>query len=421
MFYVFLALATFTAIHAVLFSIQAWEHVRYAKSRLGHLGRDYPIGRAMVLVPCKGLDLDIDKNLGALFEQDYENFEIRFLVESTADPVYKPLLKLIRRHPKVNATILTTGIATTCGQKVHNLRVATKDIPAYIRYVVFMDSDAQPRKQWLRAMLFRLGNEPAPGVGAVTGYRWMVPARAALGSYLVYAINSAVTILFGKVGSYPVWGGSWAIHRSRFEEAGIRDAWERTISDDLVAGKTLKQNGLRILFEPTCVVASPINLGFTEAISFLRRQYTIGRLHTPWSWLSGLLCIAIPTITWWGAAAEVVRRAIIGGQIAWGLLGFCVAIYATMILRGLFRQRLAAIYANQHEEVLLAAKRFDILGGPIAALVNTFCMVLSAIGSRLTWRRIIYTMNHDGVVRHIKRIDEIPDTESIPQPRRRAA
>lgn len=419
-FYLFLALATATVFQAVLFIVQAWEHFRYTKSRLGHLGRTFPVGRAMVLVPCKGLDLDLEENLGALFEQDYENFEIRFLVESTVDPVYKKIHKLIRRHPEVSATILTTGIATTCGQKVHNLRVATQDIPSHVRYLVFMDSDAQPRREWLRAMLFRLCNDPQPRIGAVTGYRWMVPTRGTLGNYLVYAINSSVTTLFGKTGSYPIWGGSWAIYRTQFEETGIRNAWERTISDDLVATKALIKQKRHILFEPSSVVASPIDLSFKQAISFLRRQYTIGRLHTPRAWLTGWFCIVVPTVTWWGALGESIRRAVVHGQIAWGLIGFCAAIYGTMVLRGALRQRLAPLYARSHYESLRNAIWFDILAGPIISLVNAVCISLSAIGSRLAWRRIIYTMDRTGNVRHIKRVDELPEIEAV-RPNRRAA
>ena len=419
-FYVFLALAAGTVVQAVLFTIQAWEHYRYAKSRLGHLGRSFPIGRAMVLVPCKGLDLDIEENFAALFEQDYNNFEIRFLVESTADPVYPKLRKLIRRHPEISATILTTGIATTCGQKVHNLRVATEDIPPHIRYLVFMDSDAQPRREWLRAMLYRICNDPEPKIGAVTGYRWMIPTRKTLGNYLVYAINSSAATLLGKKGSYPIWGGSWAIHRTQFEEAGIRDAWERTISDDLVAKNTLSARRRCVLFEPSCVVASPIDFSFMQALSFLRRQYMIGRLHTPFAWLLGWLGILMPAVAWWGALGETLRRAVVHGQVAWGLIGFCTAIYGTMVLRGALRQRLAPLYARSHYPSLRGAVWFDILAGPLIMLVNSVCISLSAIGSRLVWRRIIYTMDRRGVVRHIKRVDELPDIEAI-LPNRRAA
>lgn len=419
LFYLFLAFAAVSVIQAVLFCIQTCEHIRYTRSRLGHLGHASPVvGRAMVFVPCKGLDQDLEKNLSALFEQDYKDMEIRFLVESNDDPACQPLVELLRCHPEVDATILTTGIATTCGQKVHNLRVATEDIPSNIQYFVFMDSDAQPRREWLRAMLFRICNDPEPNLGAVTGYRWMVPVRASLGNYLVYAINSAVTILFGKMGLYPIWGGSWAILRSQFEDAGIRSAWEWTISDDLVAVKTLTAQGRRILFEPTSVVASPIDFSFSEAISFLRRQYTIGRIYMPKAWLIGLLCVAVPTIAWWGAFVEIVRRAIVDGQAAWGLIGFCVVIYATMVLRGVLRQRLASVYAKQYKDVLKIPIWFDILAGPIIALINTSCMFLSAIGSRLTWRRIIYTMDRKGTVRHIKRMDELSEIEAVRSYRR---
>jgi hypothetical protein len=81
-----------------------------------------------------------------------------------------------------------------------------------------------------------------------------------------------------------IWGGSWAITRELFERTGVRDAWRGTLSDDLVATRVLRLAGVRIVFEPACMAASPIDVSWREAARFLRRQFLIGRCYAPVCW-----------------------------------------------------------------------------------------------------------------------------------------
>src|SRR4051794_31448759 len=47
-----------------------------------------------VIAPCKGLDIGLQENLQALFDQDYQNYEIIFVVDSETDPAC-PAIKQI--------------------------------------------------------------------------------------------------------------------------------------------------------------------------------------------------------------------------------------------------------------------------------------------------------------------------------------
>ena len=42
--------------------------------------------KAVVILPCKGLEHDFEENIRALFSQEYRDFEIIFITESDADP-----------------------------------------------------------------------------------------------------------------------------------------------------------------------------------------------------------------------------------------------------------------------------------------------------------------------------------------------
>ena len=117
-------------------------------------------------------------------------------------------------HPGVPARVIAAGRATQCGQKVHNLLVATEHLSHRVKYLAFVDSDARPRPEWLRMLVSRLER---PGLGAVTGYRWFTPARPTVANALVYSMNCDVMSLLTRSSHHLIWGGSWAIRREVFD------------------------------------------------------------------------------------------------------------------------------------------------------------------------------------------------------------
>ena len=84
----YLILAGLVIVESLLLALQTWEHRRYVRSCMRDLARHQPTGRVALFAPCKGLDLDFEANLRALLRQDYDNYEVTFIVESTDDPAY---------------------------------------------------------------------------------------------------------------------------------------------------------------------------------------------------------------------------------------------------------------------------------------------------------------------------------------------
>ncbi|MEN6557522.1 MAG: glycosyltransferase, partial [Thermoguttaceae bacterium] len=243
----YLVLAGAIIIESLLLALLTWEHRRYVRSCMRNLSRHQPDGRVALFVPCKGLDLDLAGNLRAILRQDCDNYEVTFIVENIDDPAYEAIRHAMSRHPWVPAKVVVAGRAADCGQKVHNLLVATEHLSQRIQYLAFVDSDARPRPEWLRALVSRLDR---PNLGAVTGYRWFTPDRSTVANALVYSMNCDVMSFLTRSSHHLIWGGSWAIRRDVFESIELRDAWQRTLSDDLVASRLMRSHGLEVRLEP---------------------------------------------------------------------------------------------------------------------------------------------------------------------------
>ena len=387
-------------IQALLTVVQTWEHHRFARSRLANVWRCRAHGRAAILVPCRGLDCEMEKNLEGLFGQDYPDYEVWFILEAATDPAYAAVNRVMAAHPERVTRLILAGRAQEGGQKVHNLRVATALLPPEITYLAFLDADARPSTCWLRVLLARLDRGE---VGAATGYRWFVPRRASLANHLLYAINAGLTMFCSRGGPNAVWGGSWAIRRDLFQRLEIREAWNGALSDDFVATWALYRAGLHIEFQPACVVASPLDVSLPAMCSFVRRQYIIGRSYFLPAWLLGATVLSLANLAFWGGLAAA----------AWGLLGGPIdprmpagivgLVYAGCVLRGLLRGDLARRYLPDQQPSLRQARLFDLWSGPLVGLFTWAMMAASLFGSRITWRGITYRLRPGGKVQTISR------------------
>ncbi|HEX5444653.1 MAG TPA: glycosyltransferase [Pirellulales bacterium] len=383
-----------------LITWKLWENRRFARSRLLRpLARCHE-PRVALIAPCKGLDPEIVDNLRPLFRQQYANYQLVFVVESADDPVCGTLRRLMMQYPRVPATLLVSGPATDTGQKVHNLRAATADLPDDIEVLAFVDSDARPRADWLRRLVARLDRSE---IGAVTGYRWFVPTRLSAAQLLLYSINSSVASGVGPGGHHLVWGGSWAIRRDVFERLELREAWRQTLSDDLVATRVLRGAGLRVDFEPACMVASPIDGGWRQTFSFVRRQYVIARFYAPRWWLLALAAATLGVVTFWGGLGITAVAASQGSHGAWLPASVCTLFYACTVLRGCQRRALMRIYLPERQPRLEAAAWVELWMGPLVGLAHWLSIVSSLAGSELQWRGVRYRIDRGGHIEIVAR------------------
>ena len=402
-----LLLATVALLWAVLMTSQVHEHKRYVRvslRRTPHRWNTPP--HVLVCVPCKGLDLDLAGNLRSVLSLRYPSFQIRFVVESVTDPAHAVILRAIEASP-VPCELLVAGTCTDSGQKIHNLRCATTELPDNVRVLAFFDSDAKPAPDALARLVDRVCRG---GLQVATGYRWFVPHRPSFANHTLASVNAAVASLLNHQGWNLVWGGSWAVTRELFEKTALADAWRGTLSDDLVASRVMRSAGVKIAFEPGCMAASPIDVNWREAVSFLRRQFVIGRCYAPcWWWATVPLMVLQPVVLLGGV--------LLAGYFAWQGTALCftplsvsAALYAMAALRARWRQATWSSRVIAAPESLQRAARFDRWAASWSCLFAAGVMLSSAVGRSISWRGIQY---HIGPAGRITLLGRVPSAEQL--------
>ena len=171
--------------------------------------------------------------------------------------------------------LVVAGLTTLSGQKVHNLLAATRQLGPQVEILTFVDADVRPPRDWLRVLTQRLNH-----FVAATGYRWCVPKRPTLANCIVASIDSSIVPIMFPSFHHKVWGGSWAIRRDVFEASGMAEAWQGTLSDDLVAANVLATLRHSVSLEPACILPTPIDMTMRSMFAFVRRQFMIGRYYS---------------------------------------------------------------------------------------------------------------------------------------------
>jgi ceramide glucosyltransferase len=389
---VYLAIAAIALIHAGLITAQAYEFRRYALSRLKHPTVAAPLGgRAAIIVTCRGLDLGLTENLRSLFEQDYDDYVLILVVDHRDDPAYELIERLCHSYPDRAWRLIVAGAARNCGQKVHNLLSATSALSQDIEYLAFADSDTRTGRSWLRQLVQHLDT---PGVAAATAYRWLVPARPTLTNLLLHSLDAGVATVIGPARHHFVWGGSWAIRRETFERFRVAAAWRGTLSDDLVAARALHYAG-RIRFEPEALAPTVIDYEWPDLLSFVHRQFALGRRYAPDFWAVATLAAVTQQGVFWIGLALLPSAVVLGGWGAWAVAA-SIALYAMQVGRAFLRQDAVRQLLPDYTQRLARARTFDLWLAPLAGLLGCWGLISALVSPRIRWRGIHYRVFADG-------------------------
>lgn len=251
--------------------------------------------RTAVICPCKGLEPGLERNLTALCEFDHQNYEVFFVLASESDPAVS-IVKRVSAQSPGKAHVVFAGAPQNCGEKVHNLRAAIQQLPGDFEIIVFADSDGRPGHSWLRRLTAPLTDSR---IGATTTMRWLIPNNNNLPSLLLAAWNAPILTMLGEDSSKNFcWGGGTAIRKSVFEQSGVLDEWQNSVSDDYSMTAALQRAGRPIVFLPECLTVSYVETDFTQLMEFTNRQMLITRVYSPRIWaVAGathlLFCVTI--------------------------------------------------------------------------------------------------------------------------------
>ena len=260
----------------------ALRWVQYARRRMqGDPGFNAP--RVAVLCPCKGTEPGLERNLVALTEFDYRNYELFFILASSSDSAYSTV-KRVADHSKPPAHVIIAERPEGCGEKVNNLRVAIEQLPAEFEVLAFADSDGRPGKFWLRRLVTTLNDKT---VGAATTMRWLIPTGHNFATALLAVWNASIVTMLSEKGKNFCWGGGTAIRRSVFDEVRVLDEWRHSVSDDYSMTRALEHAGRSIVFVPECLTPTYVDVDFRGLLEFTNRQILITKVYSQKNWASG--------------------------------------------------------------------------------------------------------------------------------------
>lgn len=367
----------------------ALRFARYALRQLPQRTNRYQ-PKAVVIVPCKGLEHDFEENIRPLFVQDYRDYEIIFVTESQNDPAHAALTQLIQSHSHRPAWLVVAGEARGCGQKIHNLCAAIDMLNAIDRraeVLVFADSDARPTKHWLADLVAPLGDKR---IGATTGFRWYLPVNNRFASILLSVWNASALSLLGERSGF-AWGGATAVRRENFDKLNIQGRWRGAVSDDYVLTATVHEAGQRIKFIPSCLVASHSDANLGELLEFTTRQMRITRVYSPRVWQATCLSHSLYNLTFWGSLLWLIVKGM-QGQTSLTLTVLLCGIFLLGAATGLARATVASYLLRADRAQVQKSRWAFALLSPLVSLVYLYNVIASAIGKRIVWRGIGYEM-----------------------------
>jgi hypothetical protein len=345
--------------------------------------RDDECPRAAVILCVRGLDPFLPACLTGLFQQDYPDYDVWIVVDSSRDAAWPVVNKLAHQSGKRNIRVLTlTERLATSSRKIAGMLQAMSQIDASHEIVAGLDSDTIPHANWLRELAAPLKD---PRVGVASGNRWYMPARLTAGSLVRYLWNTAavVQMYWYKIG----WGGSLAIQGQFLRQSDLRERLANGFSDDTTICRCARAHGYRIAFAPALVMVNRETCSVRGVFGFLQRQLLAVRLAGSWWWavvghgvattavlvLCGLLGAVAAATAHWNAAAWIgtalatywasmvllivplewcARRVVrqrgetVRGWGAWGWFRIAMAIPLTQGVH--FAAMVAAVFARTH-------------------------------------------------------------------------
>lgn len=388
LFYFFAAIVIWLGILSVR------DGLRFARFVRSEISKPLPpfTPFASVIAPSRGLDQGLRDNLATLYGQDYPHYEIIFVTDSIDDPSLQVVRDLEQSETQTNqirTSIVVSGPATDCGQKVHNLRVAVEKIDPGCEVLVFVDTDCRPNSEWLRSLVAPLNDER---VGAATGYRWFIPKRGGFASYLRSVWNASIASALGaNVDKNFCWGGSTAIRRRTFEQLEIRQRWLGTVSDDFTVTRVIKSAGLPIQFVPRCLTASFEDCNLDELFEFSTRQLKITRTYAPPLWKAVFIGSLLFCLVFFGGIALIAIRSVLGLSVLVPTL-MVLVVFGLGVAKAYIRFRAVEGILTDDTKDLRKSRRAHLLLWPLASALYFWNAIAAAFSRRIEWRGITYEL-----------------------------
>lgn len=344
--------------------------------------------KASIILPCKGLDPDFKKNIERLFLQDYPDFQIIFAVAEEADPAYKPLYELCKKHPG-RADIVVAGFHPHRAQKINNQLHALELMHPDSEVIAFVDSDVIALNNFLTHLVAPLKDK---SIGVTTGYRFYVSNNWDVPSIIRGFWNrmSSVELIDAKYAF--AWGGAMAIRREVFEQAHMKEHWDHSCDDDMSLTKAIKSLGLKVYFVTKCTVTSEGRATIAEIMEWTNRQMILTKVYYPELWRRAigrgfimLLWTVFMFLTLYLAKTQNSQDMFTAFWI--GISIFPLEIFLLMMSRNLWNRILGVEVSHMYEPLWLCC-----IAVPLAHIVLPLMTLNSVLTNKVQWRGVTYNL-----------------------------
>ncbi|MFA5424698.1 MAG: glycosyltransferase family 2 protein [Phycisphaerae bacterium] len=376
----------------ILSAIFILKNVRYSLNKYRR-DRSWYNPKTVLIVPCKGIDINFEKNITSFYEQDFSNYLLWFVVESQDDPAYEKLQslkeKLASKSKTLESKIWVAGITKSCSQKIHNMLYCCQRVAEDVEVLAFADSDICVSREWLSHLVYPLRKEK---VGVSSGYRWFVPKRNNMATLAMTAGNAKVAQLLGNSIFNQAWGGSMAVRLEIFRRLDMFKVWKTALSDDLSLGEAAKKARLQVAFVPACMVPSFEDTTWTRGFEFVRRQFLITKVFSPGTWWFAIFAMTSSVVTTWGTIAVAIYAVAAGSAHLWFYIMVPSAAVASQFARACLRQYIASKLLRDKIGHMKLAIASDILLFWLWSIILWLLIASTSIGRTIRWRGVRYKM-----------------------------
>jgi ceramide glucosyltransferase len=274
-----------------------------------------------VLKPVRGLDPEAYENYASFCRQDYPNYELIFCVGDFNDPAVPALQKLMRDFPERQIRLLFGSGRSAINDKVAKLVRMVNE--AENEFLVISDSDVRVEPNYLRTVVAPLRD---PKVGCVTCFyvsihdETLVQHLQSIGMYSDF--YPGILVAQQLDGIKFTLGPTIVTTRAHLAAFGGYEAIENKPADDLLVGRLIAQQGLKVELLPYAVQTVPDYDSPRALFSKRLRWMTVMRHMRPWGHVGLAFTQGLP----WCLAVALTHPAGIGLAYFGAYLGFRVAM-----------------------------------------------------------------------------------------------
>ncbi|MED6171333.1 hypothetical protein PIB30_039865 [Stylosanthes scabra] len=398
--------------------------------------------RVSVVMPLKGFGEHNLHNWRSQITSLYGGpLEFLFVVESTDDPAYHAVSRLISEfQDHVDAKVIVAGLSTTCSQKIHNQLVGVERMHKDTKYVLFLDDDVRLHPGSIGALTREM--EKNPEIFIQTGYPLDLPSGS-LGSYCIYEYHMPCSMGFATGGkTFFLWGGCMMMHADDFRQdrygvvSGLKDGG---YSDDMTLAAISGAHKRLITSPPVAVFPHPLatDLNFGRYWNYLRKQtFVLESYISNVNWMMNRALFGTHCYLSWGFVAPYFMALIhvaaglrfyvnaysveetpytFGGLYLVTILAICTLVeLLSMWNLTRIEVKLCNMLSPEAPQLSLATYNWGLVF--VAILVDNFLYPISAVRSHfsqsINWSGIRYYLK-DGKISKIERAQRSKDMDPV--------